>query len=329
MRAMTKNQTNKDVDGSTRSDASFCRVTMAGSFETNIPPKKTEVKKVKYDGDDLNASVRYAKSAKSRGRKSLEDGEKKAKKKKRSSSRGGLKKKRDSSLGHVGKTRERGQKSSRKKKKKESKSSRKSSKRKASNASDEKAFQALSDIQCAENTLKVSFSTLEIREYPICIGDNPACTFGVPISIDWAYETTNIFSVDEYEEQRPTPRDFSQLKIPSKDRNHIIRGIGYSLRDVMEGTKHANIARNRRKRTKETLHLAPVEEFLELSVRAILNATFRRGAKTKERELLAAYRHVSKADKTERSSDMTVTVEASVLAIQESEHTFSRPPSLL
>lgn len=73
------------------------RVTIAGAIETSVAPKKTKVKKVKSNGDDLDVSARSAKSTKS---------EKKANKKKRLSDAAGMKKMRYSSLGPLGKTKE-------------------------------------------------------------------------------------------------------------------------------------------------------------------------------------------------------------------------------
>ena len=56
----------------------------------------------------------------------------------------------------------------------------------------------------------------------------------------------------------------------------------------MEGIKEANIARNQRTRTLETMQLAPIEEGLELVRRATVNATVGRAAKKQEREYMTA-----------------------------------------
>jgi hypothetical protein len=143
---------------------------------------------------------------------------------------------------------------------------------------------------------RVTFSTLEIREYPICVGDNPAVSIGVPITIQWTHDGESIFSVEDYEEQRPTPRTMLQLRMPSRCRADLLKRLGFSRTDVMEGTKHANIARNRRKRTRETLKFQPAHEFLERARRATLNATLKRAAKRKEKEFLHRYAPIRKRE---------------------------------
>ena len=144
-------------------------------------------------------------------------------------------------------------------------------------------------LEEATSGKKVSFSTLEIREYPICVGDNPAVTVGVPITIDWAHDGEFTCSVEEYEEHRSNPRTMIELRMPSRCRADMLRRLGFSRQDIMQGTKSANIARNRRKRTIELLRLSLVFETIEMTKRATLNATFRRTTKKKERAFLSTF----------------------------------------
>jgi len=53
---------------------------------------------------------------------------------------------------------------------------------------------------------KVSFSSIEIRKYPIILGDHPNCKEGAPISIDWNYFEKNNHALDEYESTRSESR---------------------------------------------------------------------------------------------------------------------------
>ena len=43
------------------------------------------------------------------------------------------------------------------------------------------------------NTKGVHFATVQVREYPIILGDNP-CTSGPPITLDWIYEDAAVTS---------------------------------------------------------------------------------------------------------------------------------------
>ena len=97
----------------------------------------------------------------------------------------------------------------------------------------------------------------------------------------------------------------AQLKMPSRHREDLLRRLGYSRRDIMEGTKEANIARGRRKRTMETMTLAPAQELLELARRATLNATVKRASKKKEREMMECFRSPRKGTNMHRLSMST------------------------
>jgi hypothetical protein len=148
---------------------------------------------------------------------------------------------------------------------------------------------------------KVGFSVLQMREYPILIGDNPAVSRGVPLTIDWAHDGEVTASIDEYEYSRGTPRSMLELRLPPSMRTEMMKRLGFSAKELMVGTKAANIVRFQRRRTIETLQTAAMEEFLEKSRRAILNATIMRGRKRREREYLEIYKTVINESKEQTS----------------------------
>ena len=57
---------------------------------------------------------------------------------------------------------------------------------------------------CNKKKEEVRFVSVELREYPIILGDNPSCTAGPPIAIalDWDYDTLTSCTIDEYESMR-------------------------------------------------------------------------------------------------------------------------------
>lgn len=173
--------------------------------------------------------------------------------------------------------------------------------------------QSAEDEKSLSRGKKVSFSTLQIREYPICVGDNPAVTRGVPITIDWIHDSEVVCSLEEYEEVRPISRSMLELRMPNCCRVNSLRRLGFSRLEISEGTKKANITRYRRKRTCETLALSPVQEMLERAKRGTLNATFRRGAKRKERKMMNSFQPVSKDSKSFRASLSTAHLDVSSL----------------
>ena len=52
----------------------------------------------------------------------------------------------------------------------------------------------------------VTFQHVEIRDYPIILGNNPSTDYGPPIEIDWKYQNVHIHTIDEYELQRQKQR---------------------------------------------------------------------------------------------------------------------------
>uniref|UniRef100_A0A7S1URQ9 Uncharacterized protein n=1 Tax=Grammatophora oceanica TaxID=210454 RepID=A0A7S1URQ9_9STRA len=132
----------------------------------------------------------------------------------------------------------------------------------------------------------VSFGHVEIREHPIVPGDNPGGFHGPPLSIDWVHQTSEVMKIDDYEKERPPRRMGSQMNIPSTVRHEMLLNNGYTSSEIQRAMKHVNIARNRRKRTIETLQLRPLHEALEKMSRGTNNFLFGRGRKQKERQYI-------------------------------------------
>jgi hypothetical protein len=140
----------------------------------------------------------------------------------------------------------------------------------------------------------VCFSTIEIKEYPIIAGDNPAVTIGAPITIDWIPFSDEKCTVDDYEERRPSPRSMVELRMPSTYRMQLLRSLGFTREEVQKCIKAANITRNHRSRTNETMALFRAQESLEMMTRAMLNVTFRRTAKKREKLIMNSYLPINK-----------------------------------
>ena len=106
---------------------------------------------------------------------------------------------------------------------------------------------------------EVTFGDLTIREYPIILGDNPACT-GVPITIDWDYYvdtgTTRNLELYEYIKAKKrrrrnkanntsnnnaaginhksnTKKDIC-LRIPVTKRSQMLLDAGYTQNEILQ-----------------------------------------------------------------------------------------------
>ena len=95
----------------------------------------------------------------------------------------------------------------------------------------------------------ISFSTLEIREYNVTIGDNPGGYRGPPISLDWNYcpDSTVKMCIETYEEHRGQRRAKHEMYMPASIRMWTLtENLGYSMIEIMDASKAAESIRKDR-----------------------------------------------------------------------------------
>ena len=69
-----------------------------------------------------------------------------------------------------------------------------------------------------ESTSKVNFETVTIFEFPVEIGDNPACREGCPIQLGHRLLYRSTMGVDSYEEARGDRPQAKELYMGVSDR---------------------------------------------------------------------------------------------------------------
>jgi len=70
----------------------------------------------------------------------------------------------------------------------------------------------------------VSFSSLEIKEFNMTLGDHPSATSGPPVALDWDHVAgERVVSLEEYERARSPRRKRKQLKLSYKARKGILQ----------------------------------------------------------------------------------------------------------
>lgn len=97
---------------------------------------------------------------------------------------------------------------------------------------------------CSSSTSSVHFGTVEIRQYLCCLGDNPACSSGPPITLDWKYSTVGAYPVDEYVDSHD-----EAIQISYYDRVELLRRLGYSRSEMMVAEKQRKKDQARREET--------------------------------------------------------------------------------
>jgi len=114
-----------------------------------------------------------------------------------------------------------------------------------------------------EDDRGVYFSTLEIRTFPLRLGDNPSAA-GPPLTIAWDPEHTTSHDVDDYEEARGERRSLEQLKVSRLVRQEWLRDEGYARGEVMQAQAAAmRIQRGRMASAKESVGFSESKELVK------------------------------------------------------------------
>ena len=105
-------------------------------------------------------------------------------------------------------------------------------------------------------SLSVSFSTIEVREFPVVIGDNPSCAMGPPLSIDWEPDCELSIPIDEFEDYRNGDehdccrrRTGEELRLDSDQRKALVWNAGSSNHDIANAVRQVNRDRRARRRS--------------------------------------------------------------------------------
>jgi hypothetical protein len=117
---------------------------------------------------------------------------------------------------------------------------------------------------------KVQFSTIEIRQYSITVGDNPGGRCGPPISLDWNYYNISKMNLSNYENCRGPRRNKSELYIPSKERMWtLLKEVGCSMEEIGYASSVAESIRKGRleKESHEGCMISIVKKILRVRIR--------------------------------------------------------------
>lgn len=110
---------------------------------------------------------------------------------------------------------------------------------------------------------QVRFQAVVVRCYDQCIGDNPAVSYGTPISLDWDYEQMDPIDLEAYEGSRTMRRNMRQMMMNYYNRRNIlIHRFGFSEEEVLAGEKAANKIRSQRNLTKALLPTSMLEDMV-------------------------------------------------------------------
>ena len=141
--------------------------------------------------------------------------------------------------------------------------------------------------------IKVHFSTVSIREYLMVVSVNPGGTLGVPVELSWepvpnGEDGPSVdFAFEKYEAAREGKRRaMTNLRMTAKKRDDVLKYLGFSRKERMEGQKAATIARNQRRKTNSAVNMDAIHETVERASRKLMHVVTLGRKKKKERKFL-------------------------------------------
>lgn len=95
----------------------------------------------------------------------------------------------------------------------------------------------------------VSFDTIDIKEFPMTLGDHPSAATGPPVTLDWEkVARERCIALDEYEASRSPRRNRKQLKLSMRDRKGILQKQ-FTAEEVNKAWSEAKAIREQRRET--------------------------------------------------------------------------------
>ena len=96
----------------------------------------------------------------------------------------------------------------------------------------------------------VRFNSVEVREYPRILGDNPSVSAGPPITLDWVHNQRSSVSLplEDWEKYRENDRRSKQeIKVPDYIRTDWLIDAGFSGADLQRTVQEIEQAKKDRK----------------------------------------------------------------------------------
>lgn len=114
------------------------------------------------------------------------------------------------------------------------------------------------DDESEGGTKSVQFTTIEIRDYPQCLGDHPDVNRGAPVSLDWDYQSEQSYDIEEYEQRSCRKKRSEQQMIRlAFEREYILQKLGYSKEEIETRSKSVKDDRKKRSQTRRTMIFEP------------------------------------------------------------------------
>jgi hypothetical protein len=153
-----------------------------------------------------------------------------------------------------------------------------------------KAAVASTAVGTSNKSRHVSFENVEIRRYPMILGDNPSCRCGCPVSLGWEYdEELPTISVDDYElyrkkHRRREGKQLYQLILNYYQRQDIFGRMGLDPSELKQREREMLKIQRQRQHTAIMSPLFKVEDVVRSAGRKVQRAFLKRHRHHREDE---------------------------------------------
>jgi hypothetical protein len=125
------------------------------------------------------------------------------------------------------------------------------------------SLRSLSSIDSERSTpsshrKKLTFGRISVHQHHLTIGDNPSCSSGPPVSLDWKLIRSDSYNLDEYEAMAEASRGKAK-RLARSERESLLQERGYSMETLVriaEQVDHDNVIRS-----VEKMKLDAMEEY--------------------------------------------------------------------
>ena len=137
--------------------------------------------------------------------------------------------------------------------------------------------------ECGHDSKSVSFGDVEIRMYERIVGDNPAVSIGLPVTLAWEPHDTVVSSVDDFEENHPPRRKSQECLLPTWTRRDYLKNT--SKKDLRKAKATVRRTQHQRKMTRTMTDWEPFEIVAESALRKFKRVLARTSTEKEQRKL--------------------------------------------
>ena len=143
-----------------------------------------------------------------------------------------------------------------------------------------------SNTDTGKQRRSVSFSRVQVWEFPVTAGDSPAVSTGPPITIGWIPISEASFTVTDYQVRTSQTKTHTNAQtFTSMQRFCLLKMAGFTGDVIVKASKVALQSKRERALTISNLHMDPFEEAIEKLARGTKNAIFHQKKREQRRVL--------------------------------------------